>query len=180
MVAEYGIGQYEINLRHLADPLAAADHAVLLKRIVKGVARSMGMQATFMAKPFARQPGSGLHVHVSLADENGNNRFGDDGGEELLRQAIAGMQALMYDSIGIFAPNFNSHRRFLGQFVPKTRDWGYNNRSVAFRVPAARGPGAARRTPSRRRRCEPAPVMAAILRRCCTGSAHGCRRTRPR
>ena len=68
-VAEYGIGQYEVNLRHVSDPSAAADHAVLLKRIVKGVAQSMGMQATFMAKPFADQPGSGLHVHVSVVDE---------------------------------------------------------------------------------------------------------------
>jgi len=79
-VAEYGIGQYEVNLRHVADPLLAADHAVLLKRIVKGVAQSMGMLASFMAKPFARQPGSGLHVHVSIADDTGGNRFGLEGG----------------------------------------------------------------------------------------------------
>jgi glutamine synthetase len=138
-VAEYGIGQYEVNLRHVADPLLAADHAVLLKRLVKGVARSLGLEATFMAKPFASQPGSGLHVHVSLVDETGENRFGASGGEVLLRHAIAGVQALMYDSLALFAPNFNSQRRYLGLFVPTTRDWDHNNRSVAFRVPAAHG-----------------------------------------
>ena len=75
-VAEYGIGQYEVNLRHLPDPVLAADQAVLLKRLIKGVARSMGMDATLMAKPFMAQPGSGLHVHVSVVDEAGRNRFG--------------------------------------------------------------------------------------------------------
>ena len=142
-VAEYGIGQFEVNLRHVSDPLLAADHAVLLKRIVQGVARSMGMQASFMAKPFAHQPGNGLHVHMSLIDEAGVNRFGAAGGEALLGHAIAGMQALMYDCVGIYAPNLNSHRRFLGPFVPTTLDWGHNNRSVAFRIPSS-GPSARR------------------------------------
>lgn len=138
-VAEYGIGQYEVNLRHVADPLAAADDAALLKRLVKGVARSLSLEATFMAKPFVDQPGNGLHVHVSLVDGKGGNRFGAPGGEVLLRRAIAGAQALMYDSLAFFAPNFNSQRRYLGLFVPTKRDWDHNNRSVAFRVPAAHG-----------------------------------------
>lgn len=162
-VAEYGIGQYEVNLRHVADPLLAADHAVLLKRIVKGVAQSMDMLASFMAKPFAKQPGSGLHVHVSLADESGANRFGLEGGEALLQQAIAGMQAMMFDSMGLCAPNFNSYRRYLGPFVPTTRDWGHNNRAVAFRVPAAHGTG--RRIEHRVAGADASPhlVLAAIL-----------------
>jgi glutamine synthetase len=162
-VAEYGIGQYEVNLRHVSDPLAAADHAVLLKRIVKGVAKSMGAQASFMAKPFARQIGSGLHVHVSIVDAAGGNRFGARGGEELLQHAIGGMQALMYDSLGIFAPNLNSHRRYVGQYTPVSRDWGHNNRSVAFRVPAANG--SARRVEHRVAGADASPhlVLAAIL-----------------
>ncbi len=134
-VAEYGIGQYEVNLRHVADPLLAADQAVLLKRLVRGVARSLGMEATFMAKPFMAEPGSGLHIHASVVDDAGRNRFGGPNGDALLRHGIAGMQALMYDSMALYAPNFNSQRRFLGPFVPSSRDWGHNNRSVAFRVP---------------------------------------------
>ena len=162
-VAEYGIGQYEVNLRHVADPLLAADHAVLLKRIVKGVAQSMGMLASFMAKPFARQPGSGLHVHVSIADSSGANRFGLEDGETLLQQAVAGMQSMMFDSVGFCAPNFNSYRRYLGPFVPTTRDWGHNNRAVAFRVPAAHG--SARRIEHRVAGADASPhlVIAAIL-----------------
>ena len=168
-VAEYGIGQYEVNLRHIADPLLAADQAVLLKRLVKGVARSMGMDATFMAKPFMAEPGSGLHVHVSLVDEQGRNRFGIDGGEALLGHAIAGLQALCYDSFAVFAPNFNAQRRYLGLFVPTNRDWAHNNRSVAFRVPAAHGP--ARRVEHRVAGADASPhlTVAAIL----AGVLHG-------
>jgi glutamine synthetase len=171
-VAEYGIGQFEVNLRHVSDPLLAADHAVLLKRIVQGVARSMGMQASFMAKPFVHQPGNGLHVHMSLVDEAGANRFGATGGDELLEQAIAGMQALMYDCVGIYAPNLNSHRRFLGPFVPTTLDWGHNNRSVAFRIPSS-GPGA-RRIEHRVAGADASPhlVLATILAAVLHGITH--------
>jgi glutamine synthetase len=162
-VAEYGIGQFEVNLRHVADAVLAADHAALLKRIVKGVAQSMGMLASFMAKPFARQAGNGLHVHVSLADASGANRFGLAGGEALLQRTVAGMQAMMLDSLGFYAPNFNSYRRHLGPFVPTTRDWGHNNRAVAFRVPAA--PGSGRRIEHRVAGADASPhlVVAAIL-----------------
>ena len=162
-VAEYGIGQYEVNLRHVADPVLAADHAVLLKRLVKGVARAMGMEATFMAKPFMLQPGNGLHVHVSLVDDAGRNRFGAAGGEALLRHGVAGMQALLYDSFAFFAPNFNSQRRYLGLFVPTSRDWANNNRSVAFRIPP--GHGEARRIEHRVAGADASPhlTVAAIL-----------------
>jgi len=162
-VAEYGVGQFEVNLRHVADPLLAADQAVMLKRLVRGVARSLGLDATFMAKPFMAQPGNGLHVHVSLVDEAGRNRFGADGGDVLLRHGIAGMQALMYDSMALYAPNFNSQRRFLGPFVPTSRDWGRNNRSVAFRIPV--GDGEARRIEHRVAGADASPhlTLAAIL-----------------
>ena len=51
-VAEYGVGQFEINLNHIPDPVQAADHAALLRRLVKGVAQSRNIEATFMPKPF--------------------------------------------------------------------------------------------------------------------------------
>jgi glutamine synthetase len=170
-VTEYGVGQYEVNLRHVPDPLLAADHAVLLRRLVRGVARANGMDATFMAKPFKEQPGSGLHVHVSLVDDSENNRFGAAGGEVLLQQAIAGMQSLMFDSIALYAPNFNSFRRFLGPFVPNASSWGHNNRSVAFRIPAASGPDT--RIEHRVAGADASPhlVVAAVL----AGALHGIR-----
>ncbi len=53
---EFSPGQFEINLSH-TDALAAADRAFLLEEIVKDVAASHGLLATFMAKPFTRARG---------------------------------------------------------------------------------------------------------------------------
>src|SRR5262249_60223553 len=49
--SEMAAGQYEINLHHVESPLAAADHAVLLRRLVRRAAQQHGMRASFMAKP---------------------------------------------------------------------------------------------------------------------------------
>jgi glutamine synthetase len=168
-VSEYGVGQFEVNLSHHSDPVKASDQAVLLKRLIKGVARARGMEATFMAKPFVAEAGSGLHIHASIVDEAGQNRFGQEGGEDLLRHAIGGMQALLYDSFALFAPNFNSQRRYLGSFVPTSRAWAENNRSVAFRIPAQHGP--ARRVEHRVAGADASPhlVMSAVL----AGILHG-------
>jgi len=179
LVAEYGIGQYEVNLRHISDPLLAADQSALLVRLVKGVARSMGMEATFMAKPFMDQPGSGLHIHVSIVDEKGANRFGGRDGDALLKHAIAGMQALLYDSFALYAPNFNSQRRYLGAFVPTSRDWGHNNRSVALRVPISGPEG--RRIEHRVAGADAGPhlAMAAVLAGLLHGVTHRLEATAP-
>lgn len=129
-----------MNLHHIDDPLLACDHALMLKRAVKAAARKHDMAATFMAKPFADISGSGMHVHVSLLDDDGNNVFSglskDGDFSDTLRHAIGGLGALMPESTAIFAPNANSYRRFSPHsFVPATPSWGTNHRGVALRVP---------------------------------------------
>ena len=164
MVAEYGPGQFEVTLSHGPDPVLAADRAVLQRRATQGVAASLGLRASFMAKPFARHAGSGLHVHVSLVDEAGANRFGAPGGEALLHAAVAGMQALHAESMALFAPSFSAYRRYrAGEFASLSSAWGHDNRSVAFRVP--RGPPAARRIEHRVAAADASPhlVLAAVL-----------------
>jgi glutamine synthetase len=170
--AEYGGAQFEVNLGHVDDPVLACDHALMLRRIVKGVANRHGLEATFMSKPFADQSGSGLHIHASLVDAEGRNVFDEttDTGDRLLGHAIAGLQATTYDAMAIFAPNLNAYRRFApNQFVPVNTSWGINNRSVSFRVPM--GGGQARRIEHRIAGAEANPylVMAAML----AGFHHG-------
>ena len=139
---EYAQGQYEINLHHVTDVQLAADHAILLQRVVRGTARQHGTAATFMAKPYREDAGSGLHVHLSLVDEKGDNVF-DDGtevGTPVLRHAVGGLLETMPEAMALFAPNVNSYRRFVPNlYVPTRRSWGYNNRSVAVRIPAGTG-----------------------------------------
>ena len=139
---EFSPGQFEINLHHQRDPLRACDHGVMLKRIIKGAARQRGLGAAFMAKPFAEHSGNGLHVHVSLLDEHGQNIFADASSEQrpaistALRHAVGGLQQTMAEAMAIFAPNANSYRRLQpSSFVPLTPNWGYNHRAVALRVP---------------------------------------------
>ncbi|MGO2133378.1 MAG: glutamine synthetase family protein [Halomonas sp.] len=141
-------GQFEINLIHCDDVLAACDSAVLLKRLIKGVALTHGFEATFMAKPYGNEAGNGTHVHISLVDDSGNNVLASDDGDvlgtETLKQAVAGLLDLMPASMALFAPNLNSYRRFQpGLYVPMSPNWGFDNRSVAIRIPS--GPNAARR-----------------------------------
>ncbi len=166
MSSEYAPGQFEINLEHLDDPLLAADHAVLFKRAVKGVARRHGMQVTFMAKPYAQQTGSGLHLHVSLLDESGRNVFdgGDKPASETLLHAMGGVLDLMPESMAFLAPNTNSYRRFKPNvFTPVRRSWDFENRSVALRVPL--GEGKARRIEQRIAGADANPylVLATLL-----------------
>ena len=142
--SEFSPGQFEINLHHVGNPVTACDHAILLKRIIKGVARQHGMAATFMAKPFADIPGSGLHVHFSLYDSEGRNVFFEANSSEIpaisdtFRHAIGGLAETMSDAMAIFAPNANSYRRLIpGNFAPLTPNWGYNHRDVALRIPVS-------------------------------------------
>jgi glutamine synthetase len=170
--SEYAPGQFEINLHHQADAMRAADHAVLLKQVVAEAARVTNLEATFMAKPYRDRTGSGLHIHASIVDEAGNNIF-DDGsseGSDRLRHAIGGLQALMAESMALFAPNVNSYRRFQpDMFAPVNRRWGVNNRSAGLRVPV--GPGDARRVEHRVSGADANPyfALAAVL----AGLHHG-------
>ncbi len=139
LISEYAPGQMEIVLRHRADVLKACDEGIMLKRVIKATAEKHGMAATFMAKPYAQWTGSGMHIHVSLGDEQGKNLFAaeDPMQNELLLHAIGGLKAAMAESMLIFAPNANSYRRFRrNSYAPVSASWGINNRTVSLRIPA--------------------------------------------
>ncbi|SFQ97877.1 glutamine synthetase family protein [Poseidonocella sedimentorum] len=144
-ISESGLGQFEVTLHH-QDALRAADDAWLFKVLVRGLARRHGMAASFMAKPFADQPGNGMHVHVSIWDGDGRNIF-DDGapqGTEALRHAVAGCLGSMAGATLIFAPHANSYTRLVpGAHAPTGAAWAYENRTAAIRIPG--GPASARR-----------------------------------
>ena len=168
---ENGPGQYEVNLKHVPDPLAAADHAFLLKRIVKGVARKHGWDATFMAKPYGHLAGSGMHVHMSVLDRNGRNIMAEPNGAPSgrLLHAVGGMMATMADAMLLLAPHANSYRRLCpGTHAPTNITWGLDNRTAALRVITA---GQATRVEHRvaGADCNPYLAVAGIL----AGLMHG-------
>ena len=164
-MSEAGVGQFEVNLAH-RDALAAADDAWFFKMLVKGTARRHGLCATFLAKPYPEDAGNGMHVHVSLVDKSGANVFNDGGasGSAQLKSAIAGCLETMPAATLIFAPHGLSYDRFVSEaHAPTGLAWGYDNRTVALRVPA--GPPAARRLEHRTAGGDANPylLLAAIL-----------------
>jgi glutamine synthetase len=172
LISEYAPGQMEIVLRHRADVLKACDEAIMLKRLIKNVAETHGLAATFMAKPYSAWTGSGMHIHVSLADGAGANLFAaeDPAANPLLMHALGGLKAAMAESMLIFAPNANSYRRFRrNSYAPVSASWGINNRTVSLRVPA--GPANACHIEHRPAGADANPylVMAAVL----AGMHHG-------
>ena len=140
-ISEFSTGQFEVNLHHVDDPLLAADHAILLRRAVRETAKSFGLGATFMAKPFMETAGSGMHIHISLQDSDGNNLFNADendstGFNKNLQYAVGGLAKTMAEGMAIFCPNANSYRRFQpGFFAPITPNWGPNHRNLSIRIP---------------------------------------------
>lgn len=136
MIHEAGTAQLEINFNH-GDPIQLSDQVLLFKRIVRQVALKHDVYATFMAKPMETQPGSAMHLHLSVHDAEGKNIFGSpDGLSETFRHFVGGLQRFLPDITPLFAPNVNSFRRMgPNHAAPINLQWGYDNRSCGLRVP---------------------------------------------
>lgn len=131
IIAEYGSGQWEINLHH-TDPLTACLQGILFRRLIRCTARAHQLNATFMAKPFAAQSGSGMHMHISLW-QGDKNLLADP---QKLQQAVAGALAICPESTLFCAPFANSYQRFLpNNYAPIANNWGHENRNTTIRVP---------------------------------------------
>jgi glutamine synthetase len=139
LISEYSVGQYELTLRY-RDLSRAADDVVIAKRLIRATARRFGMEACFMARPFGDQAGSGMHLHLSLANDAGANLFADpapDTLSPLMLQAIAGVRGTIGETMAVLAPFYNSWRRFASvNYSPGNDTWGFENRTVALRVPS--------------------------------------------
>ena len=136
--------QHEIDLRY-SDAMSMADNVMTYKLVVKEVAMKHGVHASFMPKPLAGVSGSGMHVHQSLFDLDGNNAFfdaDDPDGYNLSRIAKSYMAGLLK-----YAPEFsllsnqtvNSYKR-LGaeEDAPRYIAWSRKNRQTLLRVPVCR------------------------------------------
>ena len=143
---EAGIGQHELNVRY-AEVGEMADRHAIYKHVLKEVAAQQGLSVTFMAKPWHGANGSSSHLHVSVQVE-GRNVFAPAAGEkqmetDRLRWFLGGWLAHAPELMAFYAPTVNSYKRYqAGSWAPSSLAWGYDNRTVAFRVV---GQGEARR-----------------------------------
>ena len=135
---EAGPGQNEIDLRY-ADALTTADNIMTFRTVIKEVAIEQGVYATFMPKPLADAPGSGMHTHMSLF-EGDTNAFFEAGAQYQLskigRQFIAGLLTHAPEITAVTNQFVNSYKRLWGgDEAPSFVTWGHNNRSALVRVP---------------------------------------------
>ena len=131
-------GQQEIDLRY-ADALSTADNLMTFRTVIKEVALSQGLFASFMPKPLAEHPGSGMHTHLSLF-EGDRNAFFEPGAEYQLskvgRGFIAGLLRHAPEITAVTNQWVNSYKRLYGGGeAPAYVCWGHNNRSAMVRVP---------------------------------------------
>jgi len=131
---EYAPGQVEVNI-HYDEALLAADRVIMFRSMVRELAMKHGYLATFMAKPFYDQAGSGFHTHHSLW-KGGKNQFPDNGKLNALgRSYLAGLQKRMAEAALCGATTPNAYRRRQPYtFCPVNTTWGIDNRTVGLRV----------------------------------------------
>lgn len=137
---EVSAGQHEIDLSY-GEALRTADNTIISRVVIKAIARSHNLYATFMPKPIAGINGNGMHIHQNLADiETGENVFYDEHDpynlSKLARQFIAGLLEHAPGMIAVLAPLVNSYKRLVpGYEAPVYLSWGRTNRSALVRVP---------------------------------------------
>lgn len=135
---EKGFEQFEVAMQFFSDVEKVVSDTERLKLLITSLAADQNMQASFAAKPLENDAGSGLHIHMHLEDEHGNNVFykDDERMSDELAFAIGGLLANMKNDMAIFAPTSESKKRFIaGSNAPTTVSWGANNRSCAIRLP---------------------------------------------
>lgn len=136
---ETGPGVFEAAIL-AADPLEAADRAVLFKTSVKEIAYKHEVIPSFMARWNTEYPGCSGHVHQSLWDAQGEtNVFYDEKDphkmSETFKHYLAGQLYCLPEILPFFAPTVNSYKRLVeGFWAPTSVTWGLDNRTAAFRV----------------------------------------------
>lgn len=141
---EIAPAQHEIDFQY-AEGLVAADNIMTFKMAVKTIAKRHGLHATFMPKPKAGVNGSGMHINMSLADQDGKNAFEDQldelGLSRIAYQFMAGILYHMKELAILTNPLVNSYKRLVpGYDAPVYIAWSASaNRSPLIRIPSSRG-----------------------------------------
>lgn len=137
---EMGISQFEINLLH-GEPLLLADQTFIFKHLLKEVALKHGLSVVCMAKPLAHTPGSSMHIHQSVVEQDGGRNIfsaADGQATPAFYHFIGGQQAALADFTLLFAPHVNSYQRLCHPFAsPNNACWSEDNRAAGLRIPAS-------------------------------------------
>jgi len=133
---ENGPAQQEIEFTP-EDALRQADNVQTAKLAIKTEAHLMDLTATFMAKPYPDEAGSGMHIHQYIT-KDGANIFADPetGISETLRHFVGGIMEHVDAMSAILNPTTNSYKRLVpGHEAPVHKSWGVANRTALIRIP---------------------------------------------
>ena len=127
-----------------------ADNLVTTRLAVKEVAMEHDIYATFMPKPLEGYDGSGMHLHLSLFEDD-ENVFYEAGAEyglsKVARGFIAGLLHHGREITAVTNQWVNSYKRLVTGFdAPVYEQWGRNDQSAVVPVPS---PSRASRTSTR-------------------------------
>ena len=140
LIHEDGPCQFEVNIRH-NEAMSVADQMFLFKRLTRQVALRHNMFVTFMAKPYANNSGSSIHLHQSVIDSKSKRNIfsnADGSDSDLFRYYIGGLQAYLPAAMPLLAPYTNSFNRFEAfMSAPTNTHWSRENRTVGLRVPSS-------------------------------------------
>lgn len=129
---EYGPGQIELILEY-DDALTMADNTIIARNAIKEIARKNGLYATFMAKPWTEESGSGYHLHQSLWTNDGKNAFSEN--KEVLEHYVAGLLQGSAEYMALVCPSVNSYKRLSDMsFAPTKIGWAHDNRTISTRL----------------------------------------------
>ncbi|TFG12384.1 glutamine synthetase [Candidatus Thorarchaeota archaeon] len=165
---EVARGQHEIGLK-FCDVMELADAILVARASIAERAIRDGLIATFMPKPFAKENGSGLHIHQSLWDLKGENNLfsGEDGAlSKTAEHFAAGLLRHASGLAALVAPTVNSYKRLRPGFEAPTQiAWGPMNRTTMIRIPHYMGNHKNARIELRcpDSSCSPHLALAAIL-----------------
>ncbi len=160
--AEFDTPQFELAMRY-DDALKACDDFFLFRQMAREILIRRGYLLSFMPKPIADLSGTGLHINMSFADQQGNNAFAGGTSKGALSPLVSGCIAgLLHHLEGlgaIVAPTVNSYARLKpGSLSGYWANWGYDHRGVAVRVSGEEG--AAARIEFRSGDCAASPYFA--------------------
>jgi glutamine synthetase len=133
-------GQHEIDLRY-TDALTMADTVMSVRHVVKELARQSGVSASFMPKPIAHVPGSGMHTHLSLWRDDQNAFIGDGqyGLSDVAMKFIAGLVHHAPEITAVTNQWVNSYKRLVpGDEAPVGAGWARYDAAALVRIPSVK------------------------------------------
>ncbi|KNB53926.1 glutamine synthetase family protein [Streptomyces caatingaensis] len=133
---EYAPGQFEVSVA-AADPVGAADLAVLVRETVRAVSQRHGVRAEFGPVVDPGGVGNGAHLHLSLLRGERNLCRGGDGPSGMTAECAAFLAGVLRELpalLALGAPSPASHLRFKpSHWAGVFACWGPENREAAIR-----------------------------------------------